>query len=57
MTDLQIKDIRFGKGPDRGKIIYASLYRGEQLLICATLEHIQNRLPEVLKKQEGVKVK
>jgi hypothetical protein len=43
----RITNIRAGKGA-RAHIIYANLMDGEELLICATLEYITDRLDELL---------
>lgn len=51
MSDFQIRNIRLGLGIDK-EVIYADLYEGERRLICATLEHIQYRLPEILQNRK-----
>jgi hypothetical protein len=45
--DLKITNIRYGKGYN-DTTLYATLYARGEIAICATLEYIVSRLPNII---------
>lgn len=48
---IEIKNIRYGKKPDREHTLYAQLFVNDELSIVATLDYIVKRIPEIISKE------